>query len=67
LDGVIDSVWQRQSGHRLAVIVGNGSNPDYWEVEEAQNGQPMEHWTERDAVRLFLPENAIRVMGRKGR
>jgi ABC-type sulfate/molybdate transport systems ATPase subunit/ABC-type sulfate transport system permease component len=65
LDGVIDSVWQQQSRHRLAVIVGNSSNPDYWEVEEAENGEPPEHWTERDAVRLFLPENAIRVMGRE--
>jgi ABC-type sulfate/molybdate transport systems ATPase subunit/ABC-type sulfate transport system permease component len=65
LDGVIEAVWRRQSGQRLAIIVGNGSNPDYWEVEEVPNGQPLEHWTERDAVRLFLPETAIRVMGRE--
>ncbi len=67
LDGVIEAVWRRQSGQRLAIIVGNGSNPDYWEIEEVPNGQPLEHWTERDAVRLFLPENAIRVFGRERR
>jgi ABC-type sulfate/molybdate transport systems ATPase subunit/ABC-type sulfate transport system permease component len=63
MDGVIDAIWCRPSGNRLAVIVGNGASPDYWEVEEIRNGLPIRNWSEREAVRLFLPENSICVMG----
>jgi ABC-type sulfate/molybdate transport systems ATPase subunit len=63
LGGVIDSIWPRPSGDRLAVIVGNGINPDYWEVEDVHNnGRAPERWNERDPVRLFLPQTSIRVM-----
>lgn len=65
MEGVIDAIWRRPSGDRLAVIVGNGTSPDYWEVEEVRNGQPVEQWSEQEAVRLFLPENSIRLMGRE--
>jgi ABC-type sulfate/molybdate transport systems ATPase subunit/ABC-type sulfate transport system permease component len=62
MEGVIDAISRRPSGNRIAVIVGNGSSPDYWEVEETANGQPTGQWREQEAVRLFLPENSIRVM-----
>jgi ABC-type sulfate/molybdate transport systems ATPase subunit/ABC-type sulfate transport system permease component len=65
MDGVIDAIWRRLSGNRLAIIVGNGVSSDCWEVEEVQNGKPVENWSEREAVRLFLPENSIRVIGRE--
>ncbi len=63
LRGVIDAVWPRPSGNRLAVIVGNGTSPDYWEVEDVhKNGRSPEQWSERDPVRLFLPQTSIHVM-----
>lgn len=63
LRGVIDAIWPRPSGNRLAVIVGNGTSPDYWEVEDAyHNGRSPERWSERDPVRLFLPQASIHVM-----
>jgi ABC-type sulfate/molybdate transport systems ATPase subunit len=63
LRGVIDAIWPRPSGNRLAVIVGNGTSPDYWEVEDFHhNGRPPERWCERDRVRLFLPQASIHVM-----
>jgi hypothetical protein len=63
LRGVIDAIWPRPSGNRLAVVVGDGTNPDYWEVEEVpHNGCPPERWSERDPVRLFLPQTSIHVM-----
>jgi ABC-type sulfate/molybdate transport systems ATPase subunit/ABC-type sulfate transport system permease component len=63
LRGVIDAVWPRPSGNRLAVIVGNGTSPDYWEVEDIHhNGRSPERWSERDPVRLFLPQASIHVM-----
>jgi ABC-type sulfate/molybdate transport systems ATPase subunit/ABC-type sulfate transport system permease component len=65
MEGVIDAIWRRPLGNRIAVIVGNGSSPDYWEVEETANGQPAGQWREQEAVRLFLPENSIRVMRRE--
>src|SRR5262249_34304633 len=39
MDGVIDAIWRRPSGGRLAVVVGNGISRDYWEVEELNNGE----------------------------
>ena len=62
LGGVIDAIWPRPSGHRLAIIVGNGTSPDYWEVEEVHNGRSPEQWSEQDPVRLFLPQTSIHVM-----
>jgi ABC-type sulfate/molybdate transport systems ATPase subunit/ABC-type sulfate transport system permease component len=63
LRGVIDAIWPRPSGNRLAVIVGNGTSPDYWEVEDVHNnGRSPERWNERDPVRLFLPQASIHVM-----
>jgi ABC-type sulfate/molybdate transport systems ATPase subunit/ABC-type sulfate transport system permease component len=63
LCGVIDAIWPRPSGNRLAVIVGNGTSPDYWEVEDVHtNGRSPEQWSERDRVRLFLPQTSIHVM-----
>jgi ABC-type sulfate/molybdate transport systems ATPase subunit/ABC-type sulfate transport system permease component len=62
LGGVIDAIWPRPSGHRLAVIVGNGTSSDYWEVEEVHNGRSPEQWSEQDPVRLFLPQTSIQVM-----
>jgi ABC-type sulfate/molybdate transport systems ATPase subunit/ABC-type sulfate transport system permease component len=63
LRGVIDAIWPRPSGNRLAVVVGDGTNPDYWEVEEVpHNGCSPERWSERDPVRLFLPQTSIHVM-----
>jgi molybdate transport system ATP-binding protein/molybdate transport system permease protein len=68
LGGVIDAVWPRPSGNRLAVMVGNGSNPDYWEVEDVHlNGRSPERWNERDPVRLFLPQSSIHVMCQDGK
>jgi ABC-type sulfate/molybdate transport systems ATPase subunit/ABC-type sulfate transport system permease component len=63
LRGEIDAIWPRSSGNRLAVIVGNGTSPDYWEIEDiCQNGRSAEQWSERDRVRLFLPQTSIHVM-----
>jgi ABC-type sulfate/molybdate transport systems ATPase subunit/ABC-type sulfate transport system permease component len=64
LRGVIEAIWPRPSGNRLAVIVGNGTSPDYWEVEEDAhtNGRSPEQWSERDQVRFFLPQTSIHVM-----
>jgi ABC-type sulfate/molybdate transport systems ATPase subunit len=63
LRGEIDAIWLRPSGNRLAVIVGNGASPDYWEVEDVHtNGRSSEQWSERDRVRLFLPQASIQVM-----
>jgi molybdate transport system ATP-binding protein/molybdate transport system permease protein len=63
LRGVIDTIWLRPSGNRLAIIVGNGASPDYWEVEDVQTSERSpEQWNERDRVRLFLPQNSIHVM-----
>lgn len=63
LRGVIDAIWPRPSGNRLAVIVGNGTSQDYWEVEDVHtNGRSPEQWSERDRVRLFLPQTSIHVM-----
>jgi ABC-type sulfate/molybdate transport systems ATPase subunit/ABC-type sulfate transport system permease component len=63
LGGVIDAIWPRPSGNRLAVIVGNGLSPDYWEVEDVHHhGRSPERWNERDPVRLFLPQTSIQVM-----
>jgi ABC-type sulfate/molybdate transport systems ATPase subunit len=63
LRGVIDAICPRPSGNRLAVIVGNGTIPDYWEVEDVHNnGRSPEQWSERDPVRLFLPQTSIQVM-----
>jgi len=62
LGGVIDAIWPRPSGNRLAVIVGNGTSPDFWEVEVVHNGRAPELWSERDSVRLFLPQTSIHVM-----
>lgn len=63
LRGVIDAIWPRPSGNRLAVNVGNGTSPDYWEVEDVHNnGRSPERWNERDPVRLFLPQASIHVM-----
>jgi ABC-type sulfate/molybdate transport systems ATPase subunit/ABC-type sulfate transport system permease component len=62
LGGVIDAIWPRPSGNRLAVIVGNGTSPDFWEVELVHNGRAPEPWSERDSVRLFLPQTSIHVM-----
>ena len=39
MDGVIDAIWRRPSGGRLAVVGGNGISRDYWEVEELNNGE----------------------------
>jgi ABC-type sulfate/molybdate transport systems ATPase subunit/ABC-type sulfate transport system permease component len=63
VDGVIDAISRRPSGNRLAVIVGNGNSRDFWDVEEVRDGQPLENWSEREPVHLFLPKNSIRVMG----
>jgi ABC-type sulfate/molybdate transport systems ATPase subunit/ABC-type sulfate transport system permease component len=65
MDGVIDAIWRRPSSNRLAVTIGNGISPDCWEIEEVHNGEPLEKWSEREPVRLFLPENSIRLMGRR--
>ena len=63
LRGVIDAIWLRPSGNRLAVIVGNGASPDYWEVEDVHtNGRSPEQWSERDRVRLFLPQTSIHIL-----
>ena len=63
LGGVIDAIWPRPSGNRLGIIIGNGTSPDYWEVEDPHtNGRPPEQWSERDPVRLFLPQTSIHVM-----
>jgi ABC-type sulfate/molybdate transport systems ATPase subunit/ABC-type sulfate transport system permease component len=67
LGGIIDAIWPRPSGNRLAVIVGNGTSPDYWEVEDVHhNGRSPERWNERDPVRLFLPQTSIQVMCQQG-
>jgi molybdate transport system permease protein len=63
LGGVIEAIWPRPSGNRLAVIVGNGESPDYWEVEDVHHtGRSPEQWSEQDQVRLFLPQTSIHVM-----
>jgi ABC-type sulfate/molybdate transport systems ATPase subunit/ABC-type sulfate transport system permease component len=62
LGGVIDTIWPRPTGQRLAVIVGSGACPDYWEVEEIHNGRPLVRWNERDSVGLFLPQGSIQIM-----
>jgi ABC-type sulfate/molybdate transport systems ATPase subunit/ABC-type sulfate transport system permease component len=68
LGGVIDAIWPRPSGDRLAVIVGNGTSPDYWEVEDVyHNGRSPGRWNERDPVRLFLPQSSIQVMCQEGK
>jgi len=68
LRGEIDTIWLRPSGNRLAVIVGNGASPDYWEVEDVHsNGRSPEQWSERDPVRFFLPQNSIHVMCQAGK
>jgi molybdate transport system ATP-binding protein/molybdate transport system permease protein len=65
MDGVIDAIWRRPWGNRLAVTIGNGISSDCWEIEEVHNGKPLENWSEREPVRLFLPVNSIRLMGRR--
>ena len=66
LRGVVDSVRPRPAGNRLAVAVGDGNSPDYWEVEDVHNnGRSPERWRERDPVRLFLPQTSIHVMCQK--
>jgi ABC-type Fe3+/spermidine/putrescine transport system ATPase subunit len=68
LGGVIDAIWPRPSGNRLAIIVGNDTSPDYWEVEDVHhNGRSSERWNERDPVRLFLPQNSVQVMCQEGK
>ena len=62
LGGVIDTIWPRPTGNRLAVVVGSGACPDYWEVEEVHNGQTPVRWSERDSVGLFLPQSSIQIM-----
>ncbi len=66
LRGVVDTVRPRPSGNRLAVVVGDGNSPDYWEVEDVHiNGRSPQRWRERDPVRLFLPQTSIHVMGQE--
>ena len=63
LRGEIDTIWLRPSGSHLAVTVGSNATPDYWEVEDVHvNGRSPEQWSERDMVRLFLPQASIHVM-----
>jgi ABC-type sulfate/molybdate transport systems ATPase subunit/ABC-type sulfate transport system permease component len=67
LSGVIDAAWPHPAGDRLAVIVGDGACPDYWEVEEIHDGPPPERWNERDPVRLLLPQASIQIMNQDNR
>src|SRR5262249_21193229 len=62
LGGVIDTIWPRMSGSRLAVIVGNGISSDCWEVEEIHSRR-LPKQREQEPVRLFLPQTSIHVMG----
>src|SRR5580704_18033125 len=62
MGGVIDAIWPRPTGDRLAVLVGNGACPDYWEVEEVHTERPPVRWSERESVSLFLPQSSIQIM-----
>ena len=62
MGGVIDAIWPRPTGDRLAVVVGNGACPDYWEVEEVHSEGPPVRWSERESVSLFLPQSSIQIM-----
>jgi ABC-type sulfate/molybdate transport systems ATPase subunit len=40
LRGVVEAIWPQPSGNRLAIIVGNGTSTDCWEVEDVHaNGR----------------------------
>ena len=62
MGGVIDAIWPRPTCDRLAVVVGNGACPDYWEVEEVHSERPPVRWSERESVSLFLPQSSIQIM-----